>query len=249
MILLLDIGNSRLRWATLEGGIFHEGGATTHRTANLDTLFRECWIDLAVPERVLAAVVAPGAVSDSLTKWVTAHWGIAVELASSASEGGGVKNGYHRPEQLGVDRWCALIGARKMASGLVCVVDSGTAITIDVLLANGEHAGGWIGPGLEMMQRQLLTGTHGVRFVFGEQAAESDAFGRDTAGGVVAGIRHMQAGLVRQALTRMEALYGQNAQCIVTGGNAPELMPLLPPVCRHEPVLVLRGLAELALAG
>lgn len=247
MILLLDIGNSRVKWAWLRDGQWQEGAAAVHRDAQLDELWQLCWGGEAAPLRVVAAVVAPAAVAASLGDWVRRHWGVALEQVHSSASAAGVVNGYSAPTQLGVDRWCALVAARALEPGLACVVDCGTAVTIDLLLANGEHGGGWIGPGLDLMRGQLLRGTSGVRFSADEAAAASGhEFARSTADAVMAGTGQMLAGMVMQALTLAEQRYGLWPQCILTGGNAADLMPLLSADVRHEPDLVLRGVAVLA---
>lgn len=246
MILLVDIGNSRIKWAWLQHEQLQDIAAASHRQMELDALWQQCWGSAIAPGRVVVAVVARSEIADSLTQWVKARWGLAIEFVRSSAQACGVVNGYNAPEQLGVDRWCALLGARALETGLVCVVDCGTAVTLDVLRADGVHAGGWIGAGLAMMRGELVHGTAGVRYVAESGSEHAQDFGCTTAEGVELGTHQMIAGMVLQALTLLERKSGHRAECIVTGGDAVKILPFLPAHCRHEPQLVLMGLALLA---
>src|SRR5690606_2659551 len=89
-------------------------------------------------------------------------WSVPIEAVSARPEGFGVINAYAAPERLGADRWLALIAARRIEPGAVCVVDCGTAITIDVMHADGVHLGGLIMPGLGFTRRMLVEAAHGI---------------------------------------------------------------------------------------
>jgi len=105
--------------------------------------------------------------------------------------------------------------------------------------------GGWIAPGIATMQASLLQQTRGVRVDTVVESA-GGAFGRDTVAAVRDGTCRAAAGLVMQALTLLQSMNGEAPRCVVTGGDAAALLPLLPPQCEHDPELVLRGLAKVA---
>jgi len=241
MILLLDIGNSRVKWTTLEVEGIGAVEAATHRGADLDVLWQTLWGNVAAPQRVVAANVAGTELATSLALWCRQQWGVTVEFAAVEAHTAGIRNGYMEPARLGVDRWLAVIGAATLVDMPYCVVDCGTALTVDAVDAGGVHLGGWIVPGLGMMGSLLRTGTSAVQIdrVAGEVTY---GFGHNTAAAVAGGAAHAAAGLVRQALELLGQQSGRAVACVVTGGDVPSLLPLLPTHCCHRPDLVLLGL-------
>lgn len=247
MMLLLDIGNTRVKWARLLDGKLSFGVPAAHRGRPLDAVWSMLWAALPLPRRVVVANVAGAEVAASLAAWCQAHWGVAPEFVASVAVACGVSNGYRQPGQLGVDRWLALIGARhvpELATHPLCVVGCGTALTVDAVGADGRHLGGWIAPGLALMRRQLEGGTA----VFGggiDVGQGGHGFGLGTADAVTGGVQHAAAGLVLQAVSLVHGLLGTAPICVLTGGDAATLLPLLSTVARSVPDLVLHGLATL----
>ena len=96
----------------------------------------------------------------------------------------GVKHCYAQPETLGADRWAALIAVRGLTKTNACIVDCGTAVTVDALAANGEFRGGAIFPGLQLLRASLLRGTGGIHAAEGKS---DSAFGCSTPDAVAAG--------------------------------------------------------------
>jgi type III pantothenate kinase len=176
-----------------------------------------------------------------LAGWARAHWGLDAEFLVSPRAELGVTNGYTRPEALGVDRWLGLTAAKSLVTGAVLVVDCGTAVTVDVLDADGRHRGGLIAPGLDMMREALRTGTRIPPF---EDTHFSLDFGVDTASGISAGIMHSISGMVEKALRSARVVVCEEPQVILTGSGAAALSNALEgslPL-RVEPELVMRGL-------
>lgn len=128
----------------------------------------------------------------------------------------------------------------------VCVIDCGTAITIDVLTASGEHQGGLIVPGLTMMRHALLANTQDIGSKMGNESSEIDILARDTAGGVNGGTLYTVISVIDRVTTDLAAELGNNMTRVITGGDAPALLPLLAGQYHHEPMLVLQGLAIFA---
>ena len=155
MILLLDIGNSRTKWGFLTAGELTATGARSHGggTEILPP-------DLPhQPEAVYAANVAGERAAEALRTGVAARWNCRLILARSAARAGAVRNAYADPQQLGVDRWLALVGAYASRRAALCLVDAGTATTVDLLARDGRHLGGFIVPGRDLMVDSLLTAT------------------------------------------------------------------------------------------
>lgn len=230
-MLLLDAGNSRLKWAFVRDGEWLERGALDRVRANA---LGKALAHLPTPRRILASNVAGPAVAQTIEA-ACAAWKRRVEFISAMPAQCGVRNGYLRPEQLGSDRWAALIAAWDRQRAACLVVNCGTATTVDALSADGEFSGGLILPGLNMMRDSLAAGTAQL-----DAAAGSwEAFPRTTASAVYSGAIQATVG----AIAQQHALLGEpNAVCLVDGGGAGEVAPhLAVPVKRMED-MVLRGL-------
>lgn len=245
MMLLLDIGNTRVKWGRLLDGRLSIGVPAVHHGQLLDTVWSMLWAALPLPRRVVVANVAGTEVAVSLAAWCQAHWGVAPEFVASTAIACGVSNGYRQPAQLGVDRWLALIGARhvpELTAQPLCVVGCGTALTVDVVDTEGRHLGGWIAPGLTLMRRQLEGGTTVLAGGNGVGQGGQD-FGQETVDAVTGGVQHAAIGLILQAVSLAHRLLGAAPACVLTGGDAATLLPLLSPAARCVPDLVLHGLA------
>jgi len=142
-------------------------------------------------------------------------------------------------EQLGPDRWAALVAARALHTGACLVVNAGTATTVDRLSADGEFTGGVILPGVELMR--FVLHEHTGRLPIQEGRLREAP--RNTADAIETGCRHAQAGTVE----RMFRAMGGNPLCIVSGGNGRQLIELLTLACRYVENLVLDGLGLIAL--
>jgi type III pantothenate kinase len=247
MWLLADIGNTRLKWRWAEGSLLRPGGAEAlppvgHEAA----LFSRLWAAGEVPDRLMVSNVAGPHVAESLRDWSMGHWGLQPTFVSSEARQCGVTNGYANPQSLGVDRWCGLIGARALVAAPVCVVDCGTAATLDVLTATGEHQGGLILPGLRAMLHALTSTARGIR---GEvpPAPAATVLGRSTTECMRAGVLAATAGMVEHALARLG--FPTDGQVILTGGDAALVASALARPARIEADLVFHGLAQIALEG
>lgn len=243
MILVLDLGNSRLKWAQVREGKWTPPQSLPYPDAGRDAPPPE-WARLARPERVVAGSVAGLAAEQTVSEWVDSLWGLEPEWQHSSAERFGLCNAYRDPRRLGVDRWAALVSAHCDALAPACIVDCGTAITLDVLARDGHHLGGWIAPGRCMQRDMLLAGTAGLAPAEEPSRAASD-FGESTPDAIEAGIRAGLLGFVREGLSRAERRCGEPVTCLITGGDAEWLRSELA-ACRHVPDLVLRGFARLA---
>ena len=243
MILLADIGNSRVKWGRLDGGRFAFGGAAVWRGKDPAGLFEMLWEGLARPDRVLVSTVVRRGVSEGLREWMAGRWSLEAEFAEVSRAAFGVTNGYAVPERLGVDRWLALIAARRHYPGASCIVDCGTAATVDVLAESGEHLGGLIVPGLELMRRSLAEGTEALE---ANVTAHFELLARDTQDAITAGCRHALAGFIERVAHAVPDLIGGPCRNIMTGGDGERVLPALEIPFELDPHLVLRGLAIMA---
>jgi type III pantothenate kinase len=251
-ILLVDIGNTRVKWAVLARGRIGRLAAAEHSDWNVTDYERRVLAPAsrrAQITRVFAASVAGETVDAFFERAVERALGIATEWTRSRRRAAGVVNGYREPWRLGVDRWVAVIGANHLYDPprAVCVADAGTALTIDLVDAQGRHRGGAIVPGADLMVRTLLEGTSGIRRRASRRAPrDPPLFARDTRAALESGARHAAAALVERAAAQACERLQQRVELVLTGGAAEEIGRAVHVPFRLVPDLVLRGLAALA---
>jgi type III pantothenate kinase len=239
--LLVDIGNTSLKWAPFESGRLGEMRSVRHLDA-IPIDLHAAWEQLPAPGRVLAASVAARSVSDSLQRACRCHWGLGAHLVQTEPVRRGVAIAYQDPARLGVDRWLALIAAHEFSQAPALVVDAGTAVTYDLLLPTGRHLGGLILPGVRMMRDGLLANTQIPRV---EPEEPDGVWTTDTATAVAAGSVQAPAALAERLMHRLAQVAGSEPVLFLTGGDAELLRPAIAAPARLEPDLVLQGLALL----
>lgn len=249
MILLVDAGNSRIKWACLVGGTL-QAGEPLQRSGDAEDdvhALSLAWAPLPPPRRVLLSSVLRPAFLAALSAHARARWSVTVEAATAQRSGHGVVNAYAEPQRLGVDRWLALLAARRLVTGAACIVDCGTAITIDGMRADGAHVGGLILPGLALMRRMLRSGTEGIAVEsVDEDAGAPPVSATDTRSAVLGGTLCMAVAGIDRAVAGMRGAIGDTAHCLIGGGDAERLLPWLDDTYIYEPELVLKGLAVYA---
>lgn len=250
MILLVDAGNSRLKWAYLRDEKF-EYGSVLPRGKQVAAMARKAWGELASqPDRVVVACVAGTSFRTSLTNWFEKQWSVIPEFPVAHAEAFGVRNAYANPERLGIDRWAALIAAYRRQVLPVCIVDCGTAITIDALSAEGHHLGGLIAPGLDAMRDCLVQRTADIDAEHAVTSGdESSLLASDTGNAIVGGALYAAISMIDRVVLELGSVLGSRLHVLITGGDAQQVMPLLESRVEFEPDLVLRGLAVMAEYG
>ena len=221
----IDMGNTRTKWRC---------GQSTGALPSPGLPALSCQ-----PSRVRVATVLGN--RQILAHRVTETYGVAAEFAATARELAGVRCGYGEPARLGVDRWLAMVAAWRSCAGAVMVVSAGTAATVDFVDAAGRHQGGYIVPGLRALRDALRRETAEVR---PDDEVTADASpGLDTQRAVSSGTFVMVLAFVEAAIRRFRAHHGDEAAVYLTGGDAALLAEALSEPLRHEPHLVLDGLA------
>ena len=245
-VLLVDIGNTRVKWALLRGARFTPGRPVAHggRGDALAALLKRIPRDV---ERVLAVSVAGAPLGQALSRAARARK-LRVEFVKSARRAGAVSNGYKDVWRLGADRWVGAIGAHALAPGRdVLFAMAGTALTIDLVTAAGRHRGGAIIPGPATMVASLLSGTNGIRRRSrGLRASSRKLFAADTASALSAGSQFAAAAFIDRAVNEATGTLGSRPLLLLSGGGAAGLRRHLRVRAREVPDLVLRGLAVLA---
>lgn len=248
MILLIDAGNSRLKWAFLRDGRFESGGSLERKGKQTAALARKAWGSLDThPARVLVASVAGPAFRKSLTGWVSKQWQVDPEFLVAQANAFEVRNAYEEPLRLGVDRWAALVAARASAAVPTCIVDCGTAIVIDALAADGRHLGGLITPGLGLMRDSLIQRAEEIqeeRVTAGN--GESFLLASDTGNAIIGGCLYAAVAMIDRVVLDLGSELGKGLRTVITGGDAPRIKPLLAIRVGYEPDLVLQGVAVMA---
>src|SRR3977135_1501988 len=148
MILVIDVGNTRLKWAWLPRTGRADRQAVVDREAKPGIWTPALFDSGQRPRRVLVSNVAGPVMAKTLTRLAKKVFHVNIEFVTAAPAYHGLTNGYLDPSLLGADRWLALIGAWTKARSALCVVDAGTAVKVDSVDANGQHLGGAIAPRL-----------------------------------------------------------------------------------------------------
>jgi type III pantothenate kinase len=252
MTLLVDVGNTRVKWARLDaGGELGPQSAEAYAGWSAEE-WRARRFGGQPAERVLASSVAGAATGAALGAAARAAGAPAVEFVATSREAAGVRNGYADPRLLGVDRWVAVIGAWHRVRDCCVVADVGTAATVDVVTADALHRGGYIVPGPALMTGSLLRSTSDLapRHAASGAAGRDTGFADNTRDAIERGCRLALAALIeRSCADAARVAAGGRPRLLVTGGAAAEVLPFLRVEAEHVPDLVLRGLRELALGG
>ncbi|MGH8303817.1 MAG: type III pantothenate kinase [Steroidobacteraceae bacterium] len=244
--LLVDIGNSRIKWAWLADGRLGKTQAAEYSGWVPRDFVRRVIGSRNRIERILVANVAGDAVSDTLAAGARLAGAPEPERVTTRRSACGVTVGYVDPWRLGVDRLLAMIGAhRRFNKKPVCTVAVGTAMTFDLVAADGRHWGGAIIPAPPLMVSSLLDSTNGIRrrAQGGASGRGHALFGRSTRAAVEQGARYAAAAAVDRAVSEARGVVGRTPQLVLTGGGAADLRPLIRSASVVVPDLVLEGLA------
>lgn len=239
MRLLLDLGNTRLKWALREGAKWREQGAVGWND-DVVLALHEAWRQLPLPRDVFGASVVDSEREAQIAAVVSTCFDRSTIWLRTPAEACGVRNAYPEPGRLGVDRFLGMVAAR--AEGLApCVLAGvGTALTLDALSAEGLHLGGLIAPGPQLMQQSLLGAT--VRVLVDRPGTVLEV-ADNTPDAVASGCWQAAAALVERFVSHMSGPLGGAPQLILGGGDAASLAPLIAHPSRLSQDSVLRGLS------
>lgn len=243
-LLVVDIGNTRIKWASLNADALHVAEPVVHRGHDIRRILTDAWLALKKPTSVFVSCVAGEVVRQGLSRWVTQNWGLQVEFLVSPAMANGITNAYTQCEQLGSDRWAAMVEAFNRFNSPVCVVNCGSAITLDLIDARGLHMGGLILPGIASMRNALLESTD-LELAQVSQVTEF-GLGKTTQDGFMTGSIYSIAGLVGQAISFFKHEKGCIPRCVLSGGDADILSTALGVEHELDKDLVLKGLVRIA---
>lgn len=249
--LLLDIGNTRIKWAVQTDQGLDEQQAIAHAGLSVAQLGTQVFAPSGQVSQVVVSNVAGIAMAEQVRQAARDCWQLEpqfVAATASASVNGRVlRNAYAEPGKLGSDRWLAMLGALAMQPSAALVVSIGTAMTLDAVtadVATGEcrHLGGMIVPGPDLMVSSLLHNTSDIA-ARARQGEQGEAFFADnTLGCVYQGSLQATVALITAAYARLRTR-ASDARLLLTGGAAPRVQASLALPVQLVPDLVLQGLA------
>jgi type III pantothenate kinase len=240
MELFVDIGNSRLKWACSEDNLLSLVQAVNYQPNDFIDILSAQWTPLLPPSNVYISNVGKPDLNSLCEQWCRQMWKLTPIFAHTTKKYLDISNGYDVPQALGVDRWLALIGARPHLSENLCVVDCGTAVTIDVLKVNGLYAGGLILAGLLASRSALIHNAAALKNIELNQLVNYINLAKNTHDGIALGTIYAIAGCIEKVAA------DHHAQVILTGGDAVFIIPHLKCHFLHLPDLVLQGLSRWA---
>ncbi|HEY8159033.1 MAG TPA: type III pantothenate kinase [Methylobacter sp.] len=235
MNLLIDMGNTRLKWGGAKGGQIITGQSLMNARINRKELI-ELWKDIARPRRLAVSCVSANRLLELVQSVALELWpDVDIVVVKSQAQAFGVTNAYQQPGKLGVDRWLSLVAAWQQYQAPACIVDCGTAITVDLIDADGRHQGGLIIPGLTLMKESLGQGTEALSY---SETKHEFALANYTEAAIYSGTLMAAIGLIEHVLAQQPS----GIQLILTGGDAELIAGQLSAVSTVDPDLVLRGL-------
>jgi len=214
--------------------------ACDYDAASLPTILDNFCRTHSAPERILVANVAGDTAAMMLTRACREIWSKEPEYLAVKNEYRGFTQGYPDRNRLGIDRWLAMLAAWNRYQSELCVIDCGSAVTIDIISDTGIHQGGYIIPGSHLMQQALARDTAGITLP--ENTPLSDCPGLTTAECVVNGTVIAVVASIEYIARNTATADKDLLPCVITGGGADKVMEKISIPCRHEPHLVMEGI-------
>lgn len=245
-LLLLDGGNSQLKWAWVENGIFTAVSRAPYR--DLSRLGAE-WAERA-DDRV--RIVGCAVCGESKKAQVQEQLASTIEWLPSSAQALGIRNHYRRPEEHGSDRWFNALGSRRFSRNACVVVSCGTAVTVDALTDDGHYLGGTIMPGFHLMKESLAVRTANLN----RPAGKRYPFPTTTSNAIASGMMDAVCGSIMMMHGRLKEKTGAGkpVDVVMTGGGAAKVAEALPPAFLAENTvrvadnLVIHGLLNMIAA-
>jgi type III pantothenate kinase len=248
LVLLIDAGNTRIKWACMEQSAtltlpvqWTQLGSVAHQDVEH---LRDAWSDLDVLE-IVVSNVAGEKLGKTLSQVLASQFPeISVQIFRSQAHYAGVQNQYQEPQRLGADRFASAIAAHYLYPDLALVVATcGTATTVDAV-DGAEFVGGMILPGLQLMAASLAKNTAQLPQI-AESLGLQDTFAKNTDQAIVSGCLHAQVGAMLGAVEKLRHRSSRPVQLLISGGAAPFIIPQL----KLQTNLIWHHVENLVLAG
>lgn len=240
MKLFVDIGNSKIKFVQFDDENFGTVSSVKYDKSSVKNTISGPMSSLSSPVKVICINVAGERVSQQFTDLCREFWGLAPEYIVVSKSVSGVTNGYKDINQLGVDRWMAIVAAWNLVQDNVMVVDFGSALTIDLVNNQGIHQGGYLIPGDYLMTKSLLDNTE----ITPENGSDKFEFhpGTSTHECIINGTGRAIIGLIMDIYQSINASQQTHFQCVITGGGAVKILDHLPIPFDYQPMLVFNGM-------
>ncbi|HFC8496961.1 TPA: bifunctional biotin--[acetyl-CoA-carboxylase] ligase/type III pantothenate kinase [Neisseria subflava] len=224
--LLLDGGNSQLKWAWVENGTFSEVGRAPYRDL---TQLGEEWLQFADEDVKIVGCAVCGLVKKAMVEEQLTR---PVEWLSSMPQALGIRNHYRRPEEHGSDRWFNALGSRRFTQNACVVVSCGTAVTTDALTEDNHYLGGTIMPGFHLMKEAMALKTANLNRPIGKVYP----FPTTTPNAIASGMMDAVCGALMMMHGRLKEKMGEGkpVDIIITGGGAARVVQALPESFVHD---------------
>lgn len=253
MILLIDIGNSRLKWAAFDKGAIcnhnddSNQGAFFYRTQEYDKVIKAFLDDVQQsefePSRIMISTVGEKDFVDLLEQRLWDKYQVEVEYLIASKKFKNLRNAYIQPEMLGSDRWLGMVGAYVLQETndkqpALCIIDCGSAITIDTVDSSGKHLGGFITPGINMMEQSLLQNASKLKSNLKEvsiidkvnkirRPKTEMVLADNTKTALVGGIYYSVISYIQSFLYDLDSMLDSKYKVYFTGGDAQKIMSML----------------------
>ena len=222
MIALVDIGNTRTKFCMVNQGSRGSVISVTNELLSIDYLTD----NFSGINKLIVASVSRNELIERIHQWCKKQ-GKAYQQVVTEKQREKVVSAYDVPSQLGVDRWLTLVAANALNPNKnVLIIDAGTATTIDILTKDGQHQGGWILAGIDMLFNCVLDNTSQVKANAHKVASLS--FGASTSENVNNATWAATVGAICLAISQSEEQGIIIDEILLTGGNGHRLQGLLP---------------------
>lgn len=226
LILEIDAGNTSVKWRLLRDGeiLCREASSYLNFFDILDALFSE----YKAVSCVNVVSVAGVAFDNKLKNFIEGKGSTRLNMAEVQSVSSGVLCAYENVNQLGVDRWMAILAADHSFSGAKLVVDAGSALTIDLIDGNHRHLGGYIVPGWNLMRLALENGTQiNHDRIPNDFSIEKIVPGKDTFDAIGMGRMQVMCSVIESVYSSFTDEQSMNVKLILTGGDVQRIIPHL----------------------
>jgi type III pantothenate kinase len=246
MIVLVDIGHNRIKWAVFNQNNLSEQISYEYNLKNYIKIISELvngWVVLPKPpSRILISSVAEKEFNANLEQQIWDSYELEPEYLVPGKSFQKLKNGYSEPDLLAIDRWLSLVGAyslnnnKKSIHSAFCVIDCSTAITVDAVDSNGKHLGGLIIPGIRLMEQSLITNTKSIKsnkeLVSNHNACDQSInknsfLANNTNHAMIGGIYYAVVTYIENIVADLVALINSNYKVYLTGRDADQLINML----------------------
>ena len=239
MRIFVDIGNSNLKLASFNNG-FENAVSIKYNKESLKDSISENIKKFSAPEEMFCVSVAGDHVQNQFSELCLETWNIVPKYLGVSKSFMGVTNAYEKFNQLGVDRWMAIIAAWNKVKNGVIVIDFGSALTIDIVNSKGKHQGGYILPGEYLMQKTLAINTN-IHSEFGNEKFSLEP-GVNTVECIVNGTGRATLGFIVDLYKSLNKNQSCKYRCLITGGGAQKYTGYLSIPHEYEPLLVFEGM-------